>query len=324
MQPNYVSPGVNSSNSSATAQVSGSSQSSLWRGREVHHSKSTFSIGLQMIMSAIMTLLETVFSRKKDFVVFNENGHPVSKSLNIFQRFFRVLGFYRNTHLWTVGILAQEACFKQNQKWSSGEKKTIINIIDKFNIPGYFFCLPIHQTDFYLGEELLSTGETISYAGNLSERWYSFSIKIIKNGKTIRESVIELEKTTNKRFNITRIQELPLGSTFDELPFRTNSNDILAKSTYLFLSKILNDSPSLEGLDMLNKGFPQYHRVHSLIGGAEVAQTYGFSGEIKDVYVKDGQNIGRPDYLKLEKIRAGDFAKQCKLSKPVSIDFLLD
>ena len=36
------------------------------------------------------------------------------------------------------------------------------------------------------------------------------------------------------------------------------------------------------------------------------------------------QNIGRPDYLKLEKIRAGDFAKQCKLSKPVSIDFVLD
>ena len=60
MQPNLANSEIPSNTLSNCSQISNTSQSSLWRGREVHHSKSTFSIGLQVTMSAIMTLLGAV------------------------------------------------------------------------------------------------------------------------------------------------------------------------------------------------------------------------------------------------------------------------
>lgn len=263
---------------------------------------------------------------KKDFYFFNTSGHLDSKSLNLFQRVFRVLGFYSNTRLSVVGTLAYEACFAQNQIWSTEEKKTITALVKKFTKPTWCFTMPCPLRHCYLGEELLSAEETVRYEGNLYDyedplphQGYSFCIKIIKNNKTIRESHVALEKAINNRFTIQRIQEWQIGPTLNEIPFLTDPDDVLVRVTYLFLLKIVNDSNYLSGLDVIDNA----SSTTSQIGGADVAKTYGFSGKVKHVFIEGGQQIERPDNFSLEKITAMQYPTKSGLSKPVSVDFLL-
>lgn len=179
------------------------------------------------------------FSWKKEYIYF-EDGHFNSKSLNIFQRFFRVIGFYKNTRLAVVREVAYQACFEPNPILSTLEKERVIKVIQKS--PRF--------PDFFLGAETLKTGDIVRYQGNIhiskDEASYSFTIKIIKDNKSSRESYIELIKNTNKSFDVKSLREL--GANNEKKSW--DRNDLLTLVTYLFLAKIVNDSERLSELDV--------------------------------------------------------------------------
>lgn len=270
-----------------------------------------------------MNFISSCLVWEKTYYVFDEKEQLSCKKLNIFKRFFRVLGFYADTRLKTVGNIAYRACFNPNPTWSSEEKTTIIKLVKKLTMPTHsFWLLPSPPYYCQLGEKTLSTGETIRYKGYILDKedfknsTYKFTIDMIKNNTIIRKSRIALAENQNNRLKVQSIEEDPAKPNWDFISFLTDPNDALARITYLFLSKIVNDSQYLNGLDMSDKGYP--------IGGAGVAQSYGFTGEVNEYFIyNDTHTIEKANHLKLEKSDAQKIAHDCLLEAPVSVDFLL-
>lgn len=252
------------------------------------------------------------FVWKKDYTVFGAEGHLQTRSLNFFQRILRYIGFYAETRLATVSALAQAACFKPNPDFSTLEKERIIKIIHKAKELN-------KHTSTYLGKEPLATGESVRYDAAILRcdplrEYILFNVMLIDpKDKKIREATIKLYAEKNSEEDVN-YDKLKLDSLYErDFPARSefieDENDLLARVSYLFLTKIVNGSQGVQQMEMTSSG---------VNGGALLAQKYGWTGPVTEYYPS---GIGKPDQLILDRDHAADLAPECQLASSVSLDF---
>lgn len=240
------------------------------------------------------------FFQNKDYTVLNDKNEISSVKLNGIQRIFRKLGFYANTHLKVVSELAEKAFFKGNN-WSNLEKDKMFQLIDKSRI-GYV----------KIGEVKENTGKIIRYFGNVyGPDSYNFLVQVIDGSKPMREAYIHLDYIEKEegKLGITALYEHFFPEHVD---FIINKDDPLAKATYTFIAKILNDSDKLKGLKLIG----------NRVGGALLAQNYGFNGKIKEYRNINGVKIGDPHNLEIDKATAKKYADQCELKSPILVNYI--
>jgi len=253
-----------------------------------------------------MNCIGSLFTWNKTFGYFDDLGKFQTTSLNVFQRALRAIGLmYAETRLATVSKIAQEKCFNPQFTWNEDQQKLALKILEK----GTEKKLHAYTN---LGQQQLDSGELVTYFGKIvPKEGYSFELTLHSPTARKREAYIHLSPTKEK--SVLSIKSLYERTTTEKNKdeFMQDTDDCLARVTYLFLSKLLSESPSFSTFEMSHS---------SQNGNALMADKYGFTSKFTREYVPG--IIVNPAGMTLSKAKASELTLQCGLKKNISIDFL--
>ena len=204
----------------------------------------------------------------KSYFYFDKQGHLNSKKLNLFQRMFRQLGCYSETRLAAIAEIAQAKCFRADPSYTPQQKATLISIIKKAQSKSKCNWIKLGSKDF-------KEGQHVEYYANIShynhdDIDFSFRVHLKDSKGQKREATIRLvlkylhEKNSPYKLSVRQLYEFyPF---YDDHLFICDKNDLLAKVTYLFLTKLVVDTTQLPHMNMTDT---------SMNGKALLAQKYG-------------------------------------------------
>lgn len=242
----------------------------------------------------------------KEYISFDNDGKLCKTTLNLLQRFVRVIGFYKNTRLAEVSKVAMAAVFKSSDYWNNVSKDEIKGLIKKDCKKKKVLYSPLST----LGKKQFGDN-SVELSGKFDNDNIIFEVKLEKDGNK-RSASFCIERNKGGIGGISELFETNFPKQHD---FTENTDDDLAKYTYLFLASVLKSTKNLEELRMARE---------SRVGSLEMAEHYKFTlkeesfvdpGKLPEGVTLSRENIA--EYMETRKVLKG-----AKLSKEAATEAL--